>query len=652
MSSRLTFLVSTAIVALGVSAVSFAQGGPFARPIPQDVQKAMSERGSRSLPQSIPMSGPLGGSAYIAPTPQQPQNTASPYASPAPQSQPAAIPAASAAQGQYYPPAQRAATHAPAQAPALSRAQIQAASPVYGAAQRPQQQAQGQSFFPPRRAPNPAAYHDPNYAPNSYDNSKAGRVPGQASGQYSAPQKPQYAQHNLDGNRADNSGPPNSGPMGNPMPWPQTGPQTQNPGPNSGPMGGPKTRQSKPSFWQRLGFGKLKFANDGYARMGDAAVMSNDETRNELVADIMVRSEVSAITQGGTEYGVSLKLRGQRDRLREGFGGQVGDCPPGFIDCASANGNTATQSFANNGIRNIKGHTSQLYAGGAPQAREHKIALEGAHLFLRSSYGDITLGRDDGSAALFSLSAPSTLPLARSSNARVDYTGLDMTKTLNDASGFAEKITYTSPRMLGDKIGFGVQVGMSYAPNTEACGVDYCVRGHDRSNVQSPLTPQLTDAIELGLSIDRKFDSGLSLELAANYATASEQSGIVGFDDLSSYGLGFAAGFGDFKFGTNYLNSNNGIAGDGGYSAVDAGLTWKPNDFGVTLGYGQSTDDNVGANGSALTLGASYDLGGYTLGTGLQYSERDVQVFNSGTNALDTRNEDAIGIFLEGGFTF
>jgi len=97
--------------------------------------------------------------------------------------------------------------------------------------------------------------------------------------------------------------------------------------------------------------------------------------------------------------------------------------------------------------------------------------VEGAYVFLRSAYGDVTLGRDDGAAYLFSLGAP-TLMAVNASNSPMDYTGLDSVKTVNDASGFSEKITYTSPRLLGDQIGFGVQLGASYAFNARACGVD------------------------------------------------------------------------------------------------------------------------------------------------------------------------------------
>ena len=116
---------------------------------------------------------------------------------------------------------------------------------------------------------------------------------------------------------------------------------------------------------------------------------------------------------------------------------------------------------------------------------------------------------------------------------------------MNDASGFAEKITYTSPRLLGDQIGFGVQVGASYAPNARACGVDYCVRrnGADGTGV---LSPDLSDVIEFGAAIDRKFDNGINVEATFTYAMASEDSGLAVFDDLESWNSGVEVSLNDW----------------------------------------------------------------------------------------------------------
>lgn len=398
---------------------------------------------------------------------------------------------------------------------------------------------------------------------------------------------------------------------------------------------------SKPSWSNRLGLGNVETDISGYAKVGVAAVdKAGSNVTAESIVDLSVRGEISAITEGGLEYGAGLRVRGQRDRHRRGFGGRVGDCPASDVNCASVSVNGAARS--------VKGHTGQFYTDGASDAKETEFALEGAYLFLRSSYGDMVLGRDDGSAYLFSLGAPSLVSV-NASNSSVDYTGYDSVKTLNDASGFSEKIAYTSPRLLGDTVGVGVQFGLSYAPNARACGVNYCVRKNS-DVIADPFSPQIKDVIEAGLSLDRKFNNGFSVELAGTYARGSEDTGHAAFTDLKSYGVGLELEYSDFVFGTSYLKSNNGFAGDGDYTAYDAGLTWKPSNWGFTASYGHGKDEIAKLSSDQGVLAISYDFGKFRLGSGVQYVSRKVPLINAG--ALGQRKEEATALFIEGGIKF
>jgi len=360
----------------------------------------------------------------------------------------------------------------------------------------------------------------------------------------------------------------------------------------------------------------------------------------ETVVDIDVRGEVSAITDGGLEYGAGLRARAQRDRYRRGFGGLVGDCAAG--DPACSNVDVAGVS------RSIKGHTAQFYTSGPASVRETELALEGAYLFLRSAYGDVVLGRDDGAAYLFSLGAPS-LVAVNASNSPVDYTGLDSVKTYNDASGFSEKITYTSPRLLRDNVGVGVQVGASYALNAKACGVDYCVKDN-LTGVGEPFAPEIEDVIEVALALDRTFDNGFSVEATGTYARGSEATGNIAFQDLQAYGAGLELKYGPLVFGTSYLNSNNGVAGQGNYNAYDAGITYKPGNLGFTASYGHADDDVSKLTSDQGVFAVSYDIGKYRLGTGLQYVNRKVPALTP-TGRVKT-DEEAFALFVEAGFTF
>ena len=602
---RALWFVGTALVIGGVSTVGFAQNSA-----PKNDPYKAYYSGAQPVEGAAMQGGPLA-----RPMPAQVQSDMG-YASPS---------APAPALNNGWQPS------APAPAPASTQA-----SPSYSGSSS----YSGGGYYAAPAAPTQAA---PRPAPSStttyggYQAGQAQPAPSQ-SGQY---QRGQYQPAPYQGGQSQTN------PYQNPQY--QGGQYSRQSASNSGPYSGPQQRpqmRQKRSIWQRLGFGNIEMKSEGHVKMGLAGV-SRDEWNSELVADGMVKTEVSAITQGGIEYGVKLKLRGQRDRYRRGFGGSTmvfgsQGCEPGIPGCA-------TVTLAGT-PRAARGYTSRLYTFGENEQKEQQIALEAANIFVRTPYGDFTAGRDDGAAALFSSQAPSLMPLARASNSHTDYFGLDMTKTLNDASGFAEKVTYTSPRLLGDMIGVGVQFGASYAPSTEVCGVDYCVRGNDRDNPNAPLSPQLEDALELGLALSRNFNNGLGFEATVNYATATDTSELAEFEDLQSWGAGLTATYGDFQFGTSYLSSNNGWAGDGDYRAADVGLTWKPAQWVITTGFGWAEDDLTGVTGRSALLGLSYEFDRYTIGTGLQYTDRDVPV-STGT-VVTQETQDAAGIFVEGAVKF
>jgi hypothetical protein len=409
----------------------------------------------------------------------------------------------------------------------------------------------------------------------------------------------------------------------------------QQPYPNSG--ASPFPAPAQPQSWkERLGLSNLTTLLRGKFSLGAAAtyrdqppnqIGPDDAWSEDFIADGELEFEVSAITQGGLEYGINLAARAQHDAYRRGFGGRLADCPPSVAGCSG-----------------LKGHTSQFYTVGEDTAKDVQAQLESAHLFLRSAYGDVTVGRDDGAAYLFSLGAPTLLAMG-ASNSPVDYTGYDSVKTVNDASGFAEKITYTSPRLLGDQIGVGVQLGVSYALKADACGVDYCV---DR-DVTGLIRPEIEDVLEAGLALDRTFDNGMSVEGTLSYARGSETSGFAGLDDLQTYGAGLELGYGDWTLGGSWLQSNNGLM-DGDYTAYDAGVTWKPGALGFTLNYGHAEDDNVNLTSDQAVFGVTYDFDKFTLGTGVQYVNRTSDGLVAGI--LTPLDQTATSAFVQGSFKF
>jgi len=422
---------------------------------------------------------------------------------------------------------------------------------------------------------------------------------------------------------------PRSGPYADP--YDQAGAQS---GPNGYGAPGPAPKRG---FFDRIGLSSISSLLRGAIR-GGVAARENNGWEEAFVGDADIELEISTVTQGGLEWGVHGQVRAQYDEGRKGFMRRLPDCPPTTAGCPTilVAGNTAS----------VRGHTSQFYTFGADAAKDTQVALESAHLFLRSAYGDVTVGRDDGAAYLFSLGAPTLLNVG-ASNSPVDYTGLDAVKTLNDASGFAEKVTYTSPRLLGDQVGVGVQFGVSYAMDADGCGVDYCVNLNEIPNV---VAPDIQDIMEAGLALDRTFSPGVSVEATATYARGSEKSGIAGLDDLQAYGAGLEFQMHDFTLGGSYLNSNQGLM-NGDYEAYDVGLTWQPSVLGFSVGYGHANDANVGLSSDQITGGVTYDINErIRLGAGVQYSDRDTLQDVAGT--AQTVNDKATAIFIEAGITF
>ena len=560
---------------------------------------------------------------------------------------PPLAPRASASRG----PAQRF-----AQAPDLG-----SPTPPTGSPFAPRSSGRPQAWETPQPAQAPAyqppAYQSQGYQPRTYQQPPQPQAPTYQNPSYQPPatQRPSTQRHGSsqtygvpsstppvgnapNGYSAPTGQAPNGYTQGDYAPnGYQSAPPTGAPNPG-GPFGtGP---QRKRSWTEKLGFKNLATLLRGKLILGGAATYRDvdegqlgpgDGWTDSEIADAELEFEVSAITDGGLEYGAALGVRAQYDEFRRGFGGQLPECPPGIAGCSGS-------------VTGLRGHTSGFYSGGEDITKDAQVALETAHLFLRSAYGDVTIGRDDGAAYLFSLGAPSLLAVG-ASNSPVDYTGFDSVKTVNDASGFGEKITYTSPRLLGDQIGFGVQIGGSYALDGDVCGVDYC----NGKNIDGILQPEIEDIFEVGLAIDRTFGNGLRAELTGTYANGSEQTGGAEFDDLESFGAGLEFEYGQWTLGGSYLDSNNGLL-DGDYTAYDVGLTWKPSALGFTLGYGHAEDDNVGLESDQAVFGVTYDFKKFTLGTGVQYVDRSVSGIENGLPT--TLDQKAASVFVQGGFKF
>jgi len=437
---------------------------------------------------------------------------------------------------------------------------------------------------------------------------------------------PQYAQAS-----GGSSLPPGVGTVGSSVP-----PQGQ----------APTTRRS---WAQKLGLGNISTKVFGHARAGAAArdlsTPADDGWEEAFVLDGYLGGEVSAITQTGIEYGVSLGVRGAYSDDGTLFGGSIGDCALGTAGCSGQVVIAGTPLA-------LRGHSSQLFTGSFVADDEARAAIESAHIFVRTGYGDLTLGRDTGAAELFSLGAPQidgTLGLMRG---RSDFTGLSIAKSVNDPTGYAEKVTYTSPRLGGDRIGIGAQIGASYTPDVDACGAYTCYRRNGSSKAGGSAGAVLEDAWEVGISLDRTMGD-IKAELTGTYATAGLKNSLAAFDDLQSWGIGAELSWRDFTLGGGYLSSNNALA-DGDWSSWDAGLAWNRGPWGARIAYAHSEDDNVNVEADEYTLGMTraLSLAGNEIivGAGVQRVNRTAPYVTGG--AVGQQDEDATAIYIETGWTF
>ena len=420
----------------------------------------------------------------------------------------------------------------------------------------------------------------------------------------------------------------------------------------------PQTQQPpRPRSWaEKLGLGNISTKVFGHVK-GGAAARNEDSFAEgfdfpdgpgggwdeEFVADAYLGAEVSAFTPGGIEYGLNVGLRGAYDGDGVLFGGQVGDCALGGVGCPGQ-----APAFVTGEPLALRGHTSQLFTGLRGFADEERVVLESAHLFLRTGYGDITLGRDVGAGELFSLGAPTLLQMGVN-NGRVDYTTLDIVTTANDPTGYSEKVTYTSPRLGGDIIGLSAQVGASYTPDVDACGTYTCFRRNGSDRAAGSVGATLEDAWEIAVSLERKLGD-IDAEITGSYARADAEASLAAFDDLESWNIGAGFEWGDFKLGGSYLESNNALE-DGDYTAYDIGLTYGfealGGRWGAGVGFAHAEDDNVQVESDQFQFGLTREVGRFNIGAGLQYIERTVP----GATGAPV-DEDATAIFIETGFDF
>ena len=307
--------------------------------------------------------------------------------------------------------------------------------------------------------------------------------------------------------------------------------------------------------------------------------------------------------------------------------------------------------------------------------------VEKAYVFGRTGFGEVRLGRDHGVADMFAIAAPNVFRTVGVNDWENDITGLIDIHTINDFSGYSTKATYLTPaNIFGGVIG-GFQFGISYTPDTDACGSDFCSRlqgGLPRTQdgvtlvTTGPNSPFAADAIqsnweqilELAL-IYQHYVGDVEIGLGASYVTADEQSGLTTqlfngtqlFDDYESYAVGVNLAYGGFTLGGSYRNSNGAyISSDDNYIAYDAGISYETGPWGFMFAYGNSdaghdgtvdpTDTSLFRQTQAYQTGVTYMVGsGVTVGLAGQFVQAEKPATGGG-------DEEATAILFESAIEF
>lgn len=369
----------------------------------------------------------------------------------------------------------------------------------------------------------------------------------------------------------------------------------------------------------------------------------------EFDADAELRAKASTVLENGIELGGGASVRADADDPSERYAGGRYSSP------------------LSGGDRGVGDDAADIY-------------LEGVYLFARGGFGSVHVGRDAGVASRLAVTSPTIFESIGVNDWRSDLTGLNDVHTVNDFSGMSPKVTYMPPAgLLGGIVG-QVQLGLSYAPELEACGDDGCapVAGfaYGDNSAQVAAGQSWQDVVETAVYYQNGFDVGedpLRIGVSASYMRARDNNASTVlsevlqplFDDYKAYAFGLNLAYRNVTVGGSVKSTNTGLDKDRDedYLAFDAGITFEAGEWNFMVGYGAADaerDASLLLNptlDSPLPLrldrqtqtaqaGISYVFDhGVTLGAAAQFvdSEKDVAVGGP---------EEAAVIVLESSFKF
>lgn len=364
---------------------------------------------------------------------------------------------------------------------------------------------------------------------------------------------------------------------------------------------------------------------DGKAQLVTVISSFDDVERlpaETILGEISVRATAEKTLDNSAEIGFRLEMKAQKDNpARAGFSGNIAPFEPVI-------GPTPQGSY-----EPVRGAYTGLTRFGPVEDAGFNGAIETAQFYVDGGYGQVSAGYGRGVAARFHEGAPDIFSHARAVNPKLDPAGLNLVRTENDLTGPAAKISYQTPRLIG------IRAGISYTPEANVAGVDR----DPRRSVPGVATPEISDVVEGAVQFSRKFtEQDLRVRASANYALGSVSAPISSaeIDDVLVWSAGVEFEFDTLSFGGEYLNSNNGLARNGDYSAWSLGITKDA--FGWEWGaqYGESDDENINARAQNWSFGGATKIS-HNVKLAAGYQHLDVDFGQLPFNITDSASNSA-----------
>ncbi|ACT57711.1 porin [Hirschia baltica] len=323
-----------------------------------------------------------------------------------------------------------------------------------------------------------------------------------------------------------------------------------------------------------------------------------------------------------TQFGVGIEKKHYFDNgMSLGFVGEI----RGQIDNETRQGFAGHLQFDSNELAENSDFTGIRAPSTGLSVSSNEVdygpygSLEQAFLYLKSGWGELSVGRDIGAAARLDARPPRVMQFGSPNSSRLNATSSSIVRSRNDVTGPSTKITYMSPRLLG------FRAGASYTPKANAKGVDFS----SSVNTAGVKNANLEDVYEAGLSFSHLFrDQDFRIRLGLTGINATSSSANSRFGDYAAIGGGAEFEKGDWKLGGRYIDADNAIESENAnYRAWEIGLTREINDWVVGAEFGSAKDKLLDISGENFSLGVSKPLNKF-VDIGVSYISSKTEFFN------------------------